>query len=401
MYKVIATVSFALALSLPAAGQAPLGSGHYMFAWAGDVAKTEKDFLAVFDADPASATYGRLLTTVVTDQKTMQVHHTEYSMPASGLLFANDHLAGRTFIFDLNEPLQPKVAGSFEDLLGYSHPHSYLRLPNGHVLASFQHGAHHHDADALGSAGGLVEIDDRGQAVRAVSSADPAYPDVLLMPYSLVVMPDIDRVLVTNSSMHPVDAHGHTYQIFRLSDLKLLQTLYFDTGGRRYRDLDPEEPRRGPDGSVYVQTLGCGIERVTDIASAEPHSQLIHVFPGSACGVPTIVGHYLIQSVPAIHGLVVLDIAKPQQPVQVSRLVFDEVFFPHWTAWDARSKRLVVTGYEEHRLFMVKLDESNGQVALDTAFHDTDGKPGFSFDERQWPQGWEGSAIPHGVVFSR
>jgi hypothetical protein len=30
-------------------------------------------------------------------QRTMQVHHTEYAMPKGGLLFANDHVAGRTF----------------------------------------------------------------------------------------------------------------------------------------------------------------------------------------------------------------------------------------------------------------------------------------------------------------
>jgi len=51
----------------------------------------------VIDADPASESYGRLMTTIVTDQQTVRVHHTEYVMPASGMLFANDHDAGRTF----------------------------------------------------------------------------------------------------------------------------------------------------------------------------------------------------------------------------------------------------------------------------------------------------------------
>ena len=55
--------------------------GHYMFAWTGDVAKKGNDFLAVIDADPASETYGRLITTLVTDQQTVRVHHTEYVMP--------------------------------------------------------------------------------------------------------------------------------------------------------------------------------------------------------------------------------------------------------------------------------------------------------------------------------
>ena len=75
----------------------------------------------------------------------------------------------------------------------------------------------------------------------------------------------MDRVVVTNSSIHNEDAHGHSYQVWRLSDLKLLKTAYFDTGGRRYGEIDPEEPRRGPDGSVFIQTYACGIERVTDV----------------------------------------------------------------------------------------------------------------------------------------
>src|SRR5579859_6484830 len=79
-------------------------SSHYLFAWAGDRAQRGKDFLAVIDADPSSPAFGHLLTTLVTDQTTLRVHHTEYSMPESNMLFANDHDAGRTFIFNLNDP---------------------------------------------------------------------------------------------------------------------------------------------------------------------------------------------------------------------------------------------------------------------------------------------------------
>ena len=212
---------------LLARGQESTGPGHYLFVWAGDYALQGNDFLAVIDADPASASYGRLLTTLATDQKTVRVHHTEYTMPESGMLFANDHDAGRTFIFDVRDPLHPKTATSFTDLAGYMHPHSYVRLPNGNVLATFQH-AHAapgegHSKAQTGVSGGLVEIDDRGNAVRSASSADRAFPDALLTPYGLVVVPELDRVLSTNSSMHLDDIFsGITYQVWRLSDLKLL-----------------------------------------------------------------------------------------------------------------------------------------------------------------------------------
>ena len=393
------------AASVPAlAQQPPTTPGHYLFAWAGDVAHKGNDFLAVIDADPASASYGRLVTTLGTDQPTVRIHHTEYVMPESGMLFANDHDAGRTFIFDVRDPLHPAIAASFGDLAGYSHPHSYVRIPNGHVLVTFQHG-HHHDAHAaehLGATGGLLELDDQGDVIRAVSNADPAFPDALLTPYSLVVLPEIDRVVSTNSSMHDENVfNGVTYQVWRLSDLKLLKTAYLDVGANRYGHVSPEEPRRGPDGSVFVQTLGCGLERVTAIDTANPRSKLVHTFPGSWCGVPTIVGHYLIQSVQATHGLIVLDLTKPEHPVEVSRLRLDDTILPHWTGWDASVERLVVTGYQEHRLFLLKLDQASGALSTDSAFHDDDGMAGFNFDNRHWPHGWTGSAIPHGVVFSR
>jgi hypothetical protein len=56
-----------------------------------------------------------------------------------------------------------------------------------------------------------------------------------------------------------------------------------------YTHVSPEEPRLGPDGSVFVQTLGCGLERITGIDTSAPRSQLVFGFPGNWCGVPTIV----------------------------------------------------------------------------------------------------------------
>jgi hypothetical protein len=375
--------------------------GHYMFAWTGDAEGQREDFLAIIDADPASATYGKLMTTLGTDQRTMRVHHTEYVMPESGMLFANDHDAGRTFIFDVRDALHPKIATSFTDMDGYMHPHSYLRLPNGHVLATFQHSHRSMNDERLGGSGGLVEIDDQAKVIRSASSADPAFPDALLEPYSLVVLPEIDRVLVTNSSMHNTNVFsGVTYQIFRLSDLKLLKTAYLDMGTNHYGHMSPEEPRLGRDGAVYVQTLGCGIERITNIDKDEPSSKLVYTFPGSYCGVPTIVGHYLIQSVPLLHGVVALDITNGTKPVEVSRLKLDDNFSPHWTSWDAKTQRLVVTGMAT-RIFMVKLDQATGALSIDEAFHDATGKPGFDMSNREWPHGWKGSGLPHGVVFSR
>lgn len=394
----------AAALLMGAAPPAkPAAPGHYLFVWTGDQAKQGNDFLLVLDADPASSTYGRMVTALQTDQKAVRTHHTEYEMPAGGMLFANDHGANRTFIFDLRDPLKPRVAASFESMGGFSMPHSFLRLPNGHVLASFQFADRGGQMDMTTKTGGIVEIDDQGKMVRAASNADPAFADEGILPYSLAVLPKIDRVIVTNSPMGDDSLlTSNSYQLFRLSDLKLLGTYRLDPGPTRNGHIAPEEARVGPDGAVYIQTLSCGMQRVTGMDTPTPTAKLVHKFPGDFCGVPTIVGHYLVQSVPAIHGYIVLDIADGANTREVSRLTINDRFTPHWTAWDAKAKRLVVTsGKSGDRMYLLKLDEKSGALTLDEGFRDTDGQVGFSFASRTWPTGWTGEGQPHGAVFSR
>lgn len=399
-----AFASLLIAIPAIAAESRAASPKHSLFVWAGDRDKQGNDFLLVIDADPASPQFGRMVTSLETDQKTVRPHHTEYTMPASGMLFANDHDAGRTFILDVRDPLHPSVVTSFGEMGGFAHPHSYLRLPNGNVLATFQHDhATMHDA-SRGKSGGLVEIDDAGRVVRAVSNADPAFADALLMPYSLAVLPEIDRVVSTNSSMHDDDLlSGTTYQVWRLSDLMLLKTAYFDPGEQGYAHISPEEARVGPDGSVFVQSLGCGIERITGIDTDTPVAKLVHTFPGNWCGVPTIVDRFLVQSVPAMHGFIVLDLADPAHPVEVSRLKIGDDFDPHWTAWDPATQRMVITtgSASNNRMYLLKLDMATGALSMDENFRDTDGKVGFSFEERMWPHGWKGAGLPHGAVFSR
>jgi hypothetical protein len=377
--------------------------GHYLFVWTQDRAKEGMDFLAVIDADPASPSYGKLITSTATDQKSNNAHHTEYEMPAGGMLFANDHNANRTIIFDLNDPLKPRPAASFESLGGFSMPHSFLRLPNGNVLASFQYPDHHGHMDMAGKSGGLVEIDNQGKLVRAVSNADPAFSDEGLLPYSIAILPKIDRVLLTNSPMGDDFLFtSNTYQMFRLSDLKLLGTYRLDPGAKMSGHISPEEARVGPDGAVYVQTLSCGIQRVTGMESAKPSATLVHQFPGAFCGVPTIISHYLVQSVPGIHGYIVLDIADGAKPREVSWLTINEKYSPHWTGWDPISRRVVVTSAEQgDRTYLLKLDEKTGALTIDEKFRGDDGQAGFSFAKRIWPHGWTGEGRPHGAVFSR
>ena len=402
-----------IAAALPASSSAEQRSGHYLFVLSGDQKSAGKDFLAVIDADPASTNYGRLVTSVATDQVSLRPHHTEYEMPASGMLFANDFDSGRTFIFDLRDPVHPTVATEFSDLDGFAFPHSFVRLPNGHVLATFQYksGAMPMHGNMMDGAaqrsgaitGGLVEIDESVHPIRASSSADAAFPGAALQPYSLAVLPGIDRVLVTNSPMQNDGLlRSNTAQVWRLSDLKLLKTFRLDAGEQLYAHLSPEEVRVGRDGAAYIQTLACGLERITGLDSDQPKAQLVYTFPGSWCGVPTFAGHYLVESVPDIHGYIVLDMSDGLHPREASRLVISPDYAAHWTGLDRKTGRIVITSERAgDRTYLLKLDPATGALSIDTAFRGEDGLPGFSFAERKWPHGWTGAGRPHGAVFSR
>lgn len=378
-------------------------SGSHVFVWVGDNAREGNDFMISIDTDPNSDTYGRIVGVAETDVKTTYAHHTEYEMPVGGLLFANDHGGNRTAIIDLNDPKHPRQVASFSSLGGFAMPHSFVRLPNGNVLAAFQYTGHGDHMEMGADSGGIVEIDNQGQLVRAVSNADPAFEGEGLLPYSLAVMPDIDRVIVTNSPMgNDFLLTSNTYQIFSLSELELLGTYRLDPGPRLNGHISPEEPRIGPDGAAYVHTLSCGVQRITKMDGSSPQAKLVYQYPGSWCGVPVIVGNFMVQAVPTINGYIVLDISDGENPVEVSRLVLGEDFAPHWMAKEEGTSRLVVTPENpKHRMYLLNLDPDTGKLEIDQTFRGPDGEVGFGFTKREWPHGWIGEGAPHGAVFSR
>ncbi len=375
----------------------------YLFVWAGDDAKKASDFMAVLDADPASQKYGQIVASVAVPGPTGTPHHTELEMPKGGYLLANAFESGRSILFDLREPQQPKFVTCFGDLDGYMHPHTYVRLANGHILATFQyHGGHDPKADG----GGLVEFDQNGTFIRASSAMDPAAKDELIRPYSLVVVPALNRIVSTNTSMHwPHDGQSRTVQVWRFSDLKLLRTLVVPTGPRGSEQLLPGEPRLLADGkTVLVHTFCCGLYRMEGLETDKPGVRYLKTFDGQRCAVPLRIGNYWIQTLFTMHALAAYDVSDLAHIREVSRVTFDDQQKPHWISADAGGRRIVLNSgeYADHRLFLLNFDQSTGALTLDERFRDPGSdRPGVSMDAKSWPHGFHGDAYPHGTVFSR
>jgi hypothetical protein len=194
-------------------------------------------------------------------------------------------------------------------------------------------------------------------------------------------------------------------QVWQLSNLHLLKTVSLSPDSGKHQQM-PAEPRLLPDGSIYVSTFSCGLYRLKDVTGQQPSAEMVYTFPGgdsphTVCSVPVVVGHYWIQTVAALPGLIALDISHPEKPVEVSRLVFDSHFpMPHWLAADRKSDRLVVTGDMESWVLVARFDPEKGTLSLDQSFREPGATlPGISFDRQQWPHGKAGRALVHGALF--
>ena len=362
---------------------------------------TQPDFLAVFDVRPSSSSYGRLLTTLPVPGHRNRPHHTEYQMPADGRLFANGFATGQTFIFDIRDATHPKIADQFGDVAGMMHPHSFVRLPNGNVLATFQM---QHDSMGV-EPGGLAELTNRGQLVRWMSANGTAV-DRRVRPYSALIIPKLDRIVTTTTDMDG-KAQIPTVQLWRLSDMQLLRTFDLPQGPRGDEASMTAEPRLLEDGrTVLVSTFSCGLYLLRGLDGPTPSGEIVSSFPrkqGTYCAVPVIAGHYYLVTVPAWSAVVSLDISNPAAPKEVSRLVLGENDVPHWIAIEPNHQRVVVTGYGDlaHRIVMAKFDETTGQLTLDAQFRDAGAPaPGVRMDDKTWPHGGSAAGTPHGAVFS-
>ena len=386
----------------PDANDPPELPSRYLYVWAGDSDGADSDFLAVIDVQPSSATYARVVATLPVGVAG-GAHHTEHVMPQNGVLFANAFRSGLTFLIDMVNPETPRRAGSFAEAGEYHHPHSFERLPNGSVLATFQRRSGP-SSDEIRT-GGLVELDPSGRMVRSGSAAVPEL-DPSIRPYSLCAVPELDRVVTTTTDM--VGELNPAVQVWSLSDLSLLSTIVLEPGERGSEHLGTAEPRLLADGrTVLVSTFSCGLYKLQDLEEEKPTAKLIYSFPkedATYCALPVVTKRYWVHTVPAEHALISLDITDPDQPREVSRLVLEEGDEPHWISLEPNGERIVITGAGEltGRVLIARLDRASGALSLDATFREPGAeRAGVDLNRESWPHGDTGSAAPHGAVFSR
>jgi len=396
-----------LAVLLVACREAPQsaasGPSRHIYAWAGTGNNTVRglDMMTVLNADPSSARYGAVLAAITVDSNGRMPHHTEFSMPGTGFLFANDYSGDKSFLFDLSERTSPRLAGRLASVPNGRKLHSFARLTNGHVIATVQFG----DSTIAGAPGGLAEFDGDGRLVRVGWSRDSAFPGARIRTYALAVVPGADRIVTTSSPMDE-EITANVVQIWRLSDLSLLKTMEVPAVAGDSAHVMPFEVRALPDGSVFMNSYHCGIFRITGLAGT-PEIERVMVMSQAnprnfGCSVPVIIGHYMVMPIAYAHRYATIDIADPTHPKEIASFPTDTTFFPHWASVDPGSDRIVVTdqGDGQSVVKIMHCDAVTGRLAWDTNFKDSGAtSPGVSFRRVSWPNGVIGMAMPHGAVF--
>jgi hypothetical protein len=405
MRGVLAAALLAAPACAPHPAAQPTPVPEYLHLWTASADSTQPDFLAVLDITDTgdSARYGRLVTTLPVPGLGNGPHHTEHEMATDRQLFANGFGSGQTFIFDLKDPANPRLTGQFGDIAGYSHPHSFLRLPDGHLLATFQM---RHEAAGM-APGGLVELTPDGKPVRSRSANAPGL-DPATRVYSAGIVPVLDRIVTTTTDMHADSPASRQLQIWRLSDLTLLHTITLPNGPRGDESTLTAEPRILADGrTVLVSTFACGLYLMEGLDGPSPSARLVASFPRKErtyCAIPVIAGNYYLVTVPAWSAVVSLDISDPSAPREVSRVTLGADDVPHWIAMSEDRRRVVITGFGamKNRVVIARFDSATGRVALDERFREEGASaPGFRMDDKAWPHGGNAKGIPHGAVFSR
>jgi hypothetical protein len=430
----IATYSLGFALAGSLTSPTPRASKkQYLLVWTGDEDRRASDFLAVVDATPDSAAYGKVLHTIPVGSTGNEPHHVPTEFFPGGRIIANGFLTSREFTFDVSDPVKGRLIHVDEPdgsrTLAYGH--SFYERPDGTIVSTYQI-----TARTGTPPGGLVLFDHDGKFMREVSASDPQSPCVTL-PYGITGKADIDRLVTGTYSMVPYKddplPKENCLQIWRMSDLKLLQTVMLPKSDRgktvfAYTDGNAMtwEPRflhgKGNQ-SVIDTTLQGTLFLCQGVGSKTPKCHLLYDLGDTIAGVPVITkdNHYYVIPLVFQRRIVVLDISDLSRPKEIDSIGFG--FDPsnpkrlrsdigHFIAINKDETRIAFSAYlfdlpqmemaaGSSRVYMFKFDPRTGHISYDLAFRDeNDRSVGLDFGERQtWPHGKTGPARPHGMMF--
>jgi hypothetical protein len=243
------------------------------------------DFLAVIDADPDSATYGKVVNTATVGPLVEnEPHHMQYVWHKGDRIFAGGLYSDTTYVFDVSKLPELSLAGVNlpQDTPCGSIPDAYWTLSDGTAYGTYMGGpdapgpCQYTDGETRigngygGSPGSIVHLDKDGKTLSETpaASADaedatacPNYPVLpqatCANPHGIQVREDLNRLVagdyaeprnIVLDPVKPQDANlfRDSVRIFDITDKndpKLVSVTHLPDGPRVERNPGHEEPR--------------------------------------------------------------------------------------------------------------------------------------------------------------
>src|SRR5256712_2560094 len=212
-----------------------------LYVWTSDADQKDPDFLSVLDADPASSSYGKVITTVPTGSPGTEAHHFGYPAKADRIV-GGGLSPNRLFIYDVaTDPKHPKLVKTVPDLAastGFSGPHTFYAVPGGVMIAML-------GAKDGGAPGALVQLDNDGNFVKALPAPDYMY-DVGIKPeLNLIVTSSWAHPHAVKAGNTPMDQVGDVVVAWDYKTGKVLQEEHLDKAPLEVRWLHGATARGG------------------------------------------------------------------------------------------------------------------------------------------------------------
>jgi len=407
----------------------PFTGEPYLAVWAADADRGSSDFLAIIDADPRSASYGKVLKTYPVRSRANEPHAMQSEMRDDRRLFATALATNRTFVFDLAQPLAGRLLhvdepGPEAKLWA---PGEVVSLPNGRVAVACADRARFRGdpRELLTAPGGVTVLDADGRRVGEVVAAEESGRAFIVAPRGAALVPGGERV-VTTSTGHGYAATvrgerqpGISVQLWRTRDLAPLRTVVLEAGPRGEENLGPAVPRAMRHARfVLVDTEGGGLYASDSLDTDAPSFRLVYdLGAGALAGGAGLTpdDRFYVVALAGTRRVVSLDVTDPWNPAPVSGARFpprsgSTAVGPSALAMGADGTRVAVAsgGIDvpglrregDARVHVLRLDPATGQLRVDTAFDDEfTGEVGVDFSRTRWPHGETGAARPVAVLF--
>jgi hypothetical protein len=406
----------------------PFTGEPFLAVWAADADRESSDFLAVVDADPRSASYGKVLKTYPVRSRGNEPHALLTAMRDDRRVFATALATNRTFVFDLAQPLAGRLvhvdeAGPGRKLWA---PGEVVSLPGGRVaVACADQARFQGDPRTLLTApGGMAVLDAGGQLVGEVIGAEESGRAFIVAPRGAAVLSGGERIVTTNTghgytaTMRGERQPGISVQIWRTRDMAPLRTVILEAGPRGEENLGPSVPRAMRGGRfVLVDTEGGGLYASDSLGTDAPSFRLVHdlgagALAGGAALTPD--DRFYVVALAGTRRVVSLDVSDPWHPAPVSGVRFPgregaTSVGPSALAMGADGTRVAVASggidvpglqrVGDGRVHVLRLDPT-GKLGVDDAFADEfTGEVGLDFGRTRWPHGETGAARPVAVLF--